>query len=66
MTKKITVEGLQYRVTDELHVSMSRELIFELQPDRNSDQTIYVVGFWNDFLGSPVKKVWSIVEKEQK
>ena len=45
MTKKITVEGLQYRVTDELHVSMSRELIFELQPDRNSDQTIYVVGF---------------------
>ena len=64
MTKKITVEGVQYRVTDELHVSMSRELIFEIQPDRNIDQTIFVIGFWNDLLGSPIKKVWTIIEKE--
>jgi hypothetical protein len=39
------------------------ELIFEIRERRDSEHT-YVIGMWDDLLGSPIQKVWKIIEKK--
>ena len=60
MEKKITIDNKVYLVTDDQRIQIDEELVFEIQmPESN---TTYVLGMWDDLLGSPIKKVWKILE----
>jgi len=62
MEKNITINEMDYMVTDEERIDQSDELIFEIRERRDSEHT-YVVGMWDDLLGSPIQKVWKILGK---
>jgi hypothetical protein len=64
MEKIITIEKVDYSVTDEETIHQGDELVFEIKINRSSDAT-FVVGLWEDLLGSPIQKVWKILSKEK-
>jgi hypothetical protein len=64
MEKIITMDKVDYSVTDEETIHQGDELIFEIKINRSSDAT-FVVGLWEDLLGSPIQKVWKILSKEK-
>jgi hypothetical protein len=63
MEKKITIDDMDYMVTDEERIDQSDELIFEIRERRDMEHT-FVVGMWDDLLGSPIQKVWKILGKK--
>lgn len=60
MEKKITIEKEVYLISDEQEIHIDEELVFEIETDR-SDAT-YCIGMFDDLLGSPIKKVWKILD----
>jgi hypothetical protein len=62
MKQTITVKDMDYLVTDEETITKEDEMIFEIRNRRETDST-YVIGMWDDLLGSPIKKIWKIVSK---
>ena len=64
MKQTITIKDLDYLVTDEETISQTDEMIFEVRTRRESDAT-FVIGMWEDLLGSPIQKVWKIVSKSK-
>jgi hypothetical protein len=64
MKQTITIKDLDYLVTDEETISQTDEMIFEVRNRRESDAT-FVIGMWEDLLGSPIQKVWKIVSKSK-
>lgn len=63
MEKKITINDMDYMVTDEERINQSDELIFEIRERRDMEHT-FVVGLWDDLLGTPIQKVWKILGKK--
>ena len=63
MEKTITISEMDYFVSDEETIHQEDELIFELKIRRDADAT-FVVGLWDDLLGSPIQKVWKILKKK--
>jgi len=59
MEKKITIDNEVYLVTDDKIIHIDEELVFEIQTESN---TTYVLGMFDDLLGTPIKKVWKILE----
>jgi len=53
---------MDYLVTDEETITKEDEMIFEVRNRRESDST-FVIGMWDDLLGSPIQKIWKIVSK---
>jgi hypothetical protein len=49
-------------VTDDETITKEDEMIFEVRRRKESDAT-FVVGQWDDLLGSPIQKVWKVVSK---
>ena len=64
MEKIITIDKVDYSVTDEETIHQGDELILEIKINRSSDAT-FVVGLWEDLLGLPIQKVWKILSKEK-
>ena len=62
MTQTITIKDVDYLVTDEETITKEDEMIFEIRNRRETDST-YVIGMWDDLLGSPINKIWKIVSK---
>jgi hypothetical protein len=62
MKQTITIKELDYLVTDEETITKEDEMIFEVRRRKESDAT-FVVGKWDDLLGSPIQKVWKVVSK---
>jgi hypothetical protein len=60
MITKINIDGKEYEITDEQTIESTEELIFELRSYSDKD-TKFVVGCFDDLLGSPIKKVWKIL-----
>lgn len=58
------VKDMDYFVTDEETITKDDEMIFEIRNRRETDST-YVIGMWDDLLGSPIKKIWKIVSKKK-
>ena len=56
MTQTITVKDMDYLVTDEETIQKEDEMIFEVRNRREIDST-FVIGMWDDLLGSPIQKV---------
>ena len=63
MTKTITIEGKEYNITDEQTIHSGEELVFEIRNYRDEDSK-FVIGHFDDLLGSPIKKVWKILQSE--
>lgn len=62
MEKTINIKGVDYLVTDEETMSQTDELVFEVR-NRYEVDNIYIIGMWDDLLGSPIRKVWKIINK---
>lgn len=60
MVKTIDIDGKEYNITDEEQIQSTEELIFELRSYSDKDNK-FVVGCFDDLLGSPIKKVWKII-----
>jgi hypothetical protein len=63
MEKNITINEVDYMVTDEERIDQTDELIFEIRERRDSEHS-FVVGMWEDLLGTPIQKVWKILGKK--
>jgi hypothetical protein len=63
MEKNITINEMDYMVTDEERIDQTDELIFEIRERRDSEHT-FVIGMWDDLLGSPIQKVWKILGRK--
>lgn len=61
MTKTITVEGKEYNITDEQTIHSGEELVFEIRNYKDEDSK-FVIAHFDDLLGSPIKKVWKILQ----
>jgi hypothetical protein len=61
MTKTITIEGEDYTITDEQTIHSGELLVFEIRNYRD-EKSEFVIGNFDDLLGSPIKKVWKILE----
>jgi hypothetical protein len=61
MITTINIEGKDYKVTDEQPIESTEELVFELRNYSDKENT-FVIGCFDDLLGSPIKKVWKIIE----
>jgi hypothetical protein len=59
MEKNIIIGDLEYTVTDDEIIHAKDELIFELNVN---GRISYVRGMFDDLLGSPIQKVWKILE----
>jgi len=64
MEKIITIDKVDYNVTDEETIHQGDELVFEIKINRSSDAT-FVVGLWEDLLGQDMKRDWKILSKEK-
>ena len=62
MEKTINIKGIDYLVTDEETMIQTDELVFEVR-NRYEVDNIYIIGMWDDLLGSPIRKVWKIINK---
>ena len=60
MITTINIEGKDYQVTDEEQIQSNEELSFELRGYSDKEST-FVIGCFDDLLGSPIKKVWKII-----
>ena len=60
MEKKITIENEVYLVTDDKMIQIDEELVFEIKT--NKIDSVYIIGMFDDLLGTPIKKVWKILE----
>jgi hypothetical protein len=60
MEKTIIINNEVYLVTDDQMIQIDEELVFEIQIPKSN--TTYVLGMWDDLLGSPIKKVWKILK----
>ena len=63
MEKNITINEMDYLVTDEERIGQEDELIFEIRERRDSEHK-FVIGMWDDLLGAPIQKVWKILSKK--
>jgi hypothetical protein len=63
MEKNITINEVDYMVTDEERIDQTDELIFEIRERRDSEHS-FVIGMWEDLLGTPIQKVWKILGKK--
>jgi hypothetical protein len=61
MTKTITIEGEDYTITDEQTIHSGELLVFEIRNYRD-EKSEFVIGNFDDLLGSPIKKVWKILQ----
>jgi hypothetical protein len=61
MTKTITIEGKEYNITDEQTIHSGEMLVFEIRNYKDEDSK-FVVAHFDDLLGSPIKKVWKILQ----
>lgn len=62
MQQTINIKGFNYLVTDEETIHSHEEMVFEVRNRRETDPN-FVIGTFDDLLGSPIKKVWKILEK---
>ena len=60
MITTINIEGKDYKVTDEQPIQSTEELVFELR-NYSDKESKFVIGCFDDLLGSPIKKVWKII-----
>jgi hypothetical protein len=60
MITTINIEAKDYKVTDEEQIQSTEELIFELR-GYSDKESRFVIGCFDDLLGSPIKKVWKII-----
>jgi len=58
MVKLIKIKDKIYTVTNEQIITVTEELIFEF------NNGTYVIGLFDDLLGSPISKVWKILNIE--
>jgi hypothetical protein len=63
MEKTITINEMDYLVTDDERINQDDSLIFEIKNRRDSEPT-FVIGLWEDLLGSPIQKVWKILSSK--
>ena len=63
MTKIISIDGKDYNVTDEEQIHSDEILIFEIRNYSDKDSK-YAIGHFDDLLGSPIKKVWKILQEK--
>jgi hypothetical protein len=63
MEKTITINEMDYLVTDDERINQEDSLIFEIKNRRDSEPT-FVIGLWDDLLGSPIQKVWKILNSK--
>jgi hypothetical protein len=61
MIKTINIEGKDYTITDEQKIHQGEVLVFEIRNYKDEDSR-FVIGHFDDLLGSPIKKVWKILE----
>ena len=61
MITTINIEGKEYKITDEQTIESTEEMVFELRNYRDKENK-FVIGCFDDLLGSPIKKVWKIIE----
>lgn len=64
MKQTLTVNNVDYLVTDEETITKEDGMIFEVRNRRETDST-FVIGSWDDLLGSPIKKIWKVVSKSK-
>ena len=63
MIKTINIEGKDYTITDEQTIHQGEVLVFEII--NNIDKySKYAIGHFDDLLGSPIKKVWKILQEK--
>jgi hypothetical protein len=62
MKKTINIEGKDYTITDEQTIHQGEVLVFEIRNYSDKDSK-YAVGHFDDLLGSPIKKVWKILQE---
>jgi hypothetical protein len=60
MEKTIIINNEVYLVTDDQMIEIDEELVFEIKTDKID--SIYIIGLFDDLLGSPIKKVWKILK----
>lgn len=60
MITTINIEGKDYTVTDEQPIQSTEELVFELR-NYSDKESKFVIGCFDELLGSPIKKVWKII-----
>ena len=60
MNKIVTIGDKQYVIADNQDIdNIDEEIMFELSiPEAG---TVYVVGMFDDFIGTPIKKVYKII-----
>lgn len=59
MNKVVNIEDKQYVIADNQDIdNIDEEIMFELFPEGG---TVYVVGMFDDFMGTPIKKVYKII-----
>ena len=63
MTQIISIDGKDYNVTDEEQIHSDEILIFEIRNYSDKDSK-YAIGHFDDLLGSPIKKVWKILQEK--
>ena len=62
MVKTINIEGQDYTITDEQKIHQGEMLVFEIRNYSDKDSK-YAVANIDDLLGSPIKKVWKILQE---
>jgi dihydroxyacetone kinase DhaKLM complex PTS-EIIA-like component DhaM len=62
MTQTLTIKNIDYLVTDEETITKEDEMIFEVRSRRDVNSS-YILGMWDDLLGSSVQKIWKIISK---
>jgi hypothetical protein len=62
MIKTINIEGKDYTITDEQKIHQGEVLVFEIRNYSDKDSK-YAVAHFDDLLGSPIKKVWKILQE---
>jgi hypothetical protein len=62
MTKTINIEGQDYIISDEQKIHPGELLVFEIRNYSDKDSK-YTIGHFDDLLGSPIKKVWKILQE---
>ena len=63
MIKTINIEGKNDTITDEQTIHQGEVLVFEIRNYSDKDSK-YAIGHFDDLLGSPIKKVWKILQEK--
>jgi hypothetical protein len=58
MNKVVSIDGITYEITDLGRYEPEKEMIFQIYEQQ---KYTYVVGFYGDLVGEPVRKIWKIV-----